>query len=71
MDRQGDRMPDELIDKIINDLKQIPAQVTQKRRGAALFGHRRAHADAWRPDTSVAAGDLPAQVELARLRRSP
>jgi hypothetical protein len=27
MDRQGDRMQDELIDKIINDLKQIPAQV--------------------------------------------
>jgi hypothetical protein len=27
MDRQGDRMPDELIDKIIDDLKAIPADL--------------------------------------------
>ena len=27
MDRQGDRMPDELIDKIIDDLKAIPSSL--------------------------------------------
>ena len=27
MDRQGDKMPDELIDKIINDMKVIPASI--------------------------------------------